>query len=192
MRQADEPERSNPSNPRLRRVIDDTGAAQDHDIGPLVWADATVARIMSRTTYCLRPDVGVRTAIGMLLEERMSGAPVVDDNGRAIGIVSKTDLLRHLHERGESGESSPTTAADQARLGAGFHSTEIDETMVKEVMMPVVFAIAEDARIPAAAALMAGEGVHRLPVLDQGGAVVGILSTLDIVRWVAEQAGYKV
>jgi CBS domain-containing protein len=59
-------------------------------------------------------------------------------------------------------------------------------------MMPVVFAIADDTTIAAAAALMAGEGIHRLPVLDGTGAVVGILSTLDVVRWVAERAGYDV
>jgi CBS domain-containing protein len=142
---------------------------------------------MSRTTYCVRPGVSIRTAASMLLDERMSGAPVVDDDGRPVGIVSKTDLLRHLHERGDAVE-----AGDDAAIERGFHATHVDGTTVADVMMPVVFAIAEDTTIAAAAALMAGEGIHRVPVLDRNGAVVGILSTLDVVRWVAERAGYHV
>jgi CBS domain-containing protein len=174
-------------NLRLRRVIDETGTPSDHVVALRVATGASVQTIMSRTTYCLRPEVSVRTAAAMLLEERMSGAPVVDAQGRPIGIVSKTDLLRHSHERGDSVEAQASTAVE-----AGFHATQIDETVVSDVMMPVVFAIADDTTIAAAAALMAGEGIHRLPVLDGTGAVVGILSTLDVVRWVAERAGYDV
>lgn len=172
---------------RLRRVIDETGTPADHVIALRAATGATVQTIMSRSAYCLRPEVGVRTAAAMLLDERMSGAPVVDADGRPVGIVSKTDLLRHLHERGD--ETEPRSPA---ALEHGYHATQIDETMVCDVMMPVVFAISDDTTIAAAAALMAGEGVHRLPVLDAKGAVVGILSTLDVVRWVAERAGYDV
>lgn len=172
---------------RLRRVIDETGTPADHVIALRAATGATVQTIMSRSAYCLRPEVGVRTAVTMLLEERMSGAPVVDVEGRPVGIVSKTDLLRHLHERGDDVESRTDEAIDP-----GYHTTRIDETTVGDMMMPVVFAIADDTTIAAASALMAGEGVHRLPVLDASGAVVGILSTLDVVRWVAERAGYDV
>ncbi len=172
---------------RLRRVIDETGTPSDQVVALRAAVGASVQSIMSRTTYCLRPDVSVRTAAAMLLDERMSGAPVVDGDGRPVGIVSKTDLLRHLHERGDAVESGGPEAIE-----AGFHATRIDETMVRDVMMPVVFAISSDTTIAAGAALMAGEGIHRLPVLDANGAVVGILSTLDVVRWVAERAGYVV
>ncbi len=172
---------------RLRRVIDESGTPDDKVFALRAASGATVTQIMSRTTYCLRPEVGVRTAVGILLEERMSGAPVVDDDGHPVGIVSKTDLLRHLHERGDSVEPGQDPGVER-----GFHTTDVDSTTVGDVMMPVVFAIAEDTTIAAASALMAGEGVHRLPVLDKEGAVVGILSTLDITRWVAERAGYHV
>lgn len=172
---------------RLRRVIDESGTPSDHVIALRTATGASVQTIMSRTTYCLRPEVGVRTAAAMLLEHRMSGAPVVDGEGRPVGIVSKTDLLRHAHERGEEVEPREDPGLDR-----GFHTAAIDATTVADVMMPVVFAIADDTTIATAAALMAGEGVHRLPVLDAGGAVVGILSTLDVVRWVAERAGYAV
>ena len=43
-----------------------------------------------------------------------------------------------------------------------------------------------------AAALMAYENIHRVPVVAADGAVIGIVSAMDIVRWVAEQDGYVV
>ena len=57
-------------------------------------------------------------------------------------------------------------------------------------MMPMAFSIHEDATVGEASAMMAVEGVHRLPVVDEDGDIVGMLSTTDVVRWVAERAGY--
>jgi CBS domain-containing protein len=189
---AEVPNRSIIPTLRLRRIVDESGATLDHPIGPHTAGTETVAAIMSRTTLCMKPDVGVSTAASILLEQRMSGAPVVDADDRPIGVISKTDLLRHLHERGDAVDISASPEKIDAALGTGFHDTGVDESTVADVMMPVVFAIAEDTTIGVASALMAGEGVHRLPVLGEDGTVVGILSTLDIVRWVARQSGYQV
>ena len=177
----------------VRRVVDQNGDTEDQPTSYSPSRDATVATIMSRTTYCVRPEVSIETLASLLLDHRMSGVPVVDDKGLPVGVVSKTDLLRHLHERGDTPESNETRPpADVAALGPGFHATRVDSTTVADIMMPVVFAVEQDVRIVEAAALMAGEGVHRLAVVDDQLAVIGIVSTLDVVRWVAEQAGYSV
>lgn len=175
----------------VRRVVGPTGDTADHPTTHRPAADMTVAEIMTRTTYCVRPDVGVDTLAGVLLERRMSGVPVVDDTGRPIGVVSKTDLVRHMHERGES---VVMTAKDddqvRSRLGTGYHAVALDQTTVADIMTPVVFALAEDVPIAYAAALMAGENIHRVPIVAADGTVSGVLSALDIVRWVADLAGY--
>lgn len=177
----------------VRRVVDENGDTDDQPTTYSPSRDATVATIMSRTTYCVRPEVSVETLASLLLDHRMSGVPVVNAEGQPVGVVSKTDLLRHLHERGDTPETEEhRPAEDVAALGAGFHATRVDATTVADIMMPVVFAIEQDVRIVEAAALMAGEGVHRLAVVDDQLAVIGIVSTLDIVRWVAEEAGYSV
>jgi CBS domain-containing protein len=59
-------------------------------------------------------------------------------------------------------------------------------------MTPVVFAVPENAPIEKAAALMAFEGVHRVPVVSSAGQIVGILSSLDIISWLAERTGWLV
>lgn len=174
----------------VRRVVDENGDTEDQATSYEPSRSASVATIMTRMTYCVRPDVTVETLAALLLDRRMSGVPVVNDEGQPIGVVSKTDVLRHLHERGDTPASVDTLpAADVAELGPGFHAVRVDATTVKDIMMPVVFAIEQDTPIVRAAALMAGEGVHRLAVVDDQLAVIGIVSTLDVVRWVAETAG---
>ena len=52
-------------------------------------------------------------------------------------------------------------------------------------MTPSVFSIREDARVADASAEMARRGVHRVPVIARDGAVVGMVSALDVMRWMA-------
>ncbi len=176
-----------------RRVMDEHGATEDQPTEYRTSAVATVATIMTRTPYCVRPEVTVEAVTALLLERRMSGVPVVDADGRPLGVVTKTDLLQHLHESGDSVEAvDDATRRVDGALGSGFHPTGVHGTSVRDIMMPVVFAIDQDSTIALASALMAGEGIHRVPVLAADGTVVGILSSLDIVRWVAEGDGYVV
>jgi CBS-domain-containing membrane protein len=65
-------------------------------------------------------------------------------------------------------------------------------TQVKEVMTPVTLAMPEHASIARASALMAYEGVHRVVVVDVSGAVIGLVSPIDVLRWLAQKDGYAV
>jgi len=128
-------------------------------------ADRTPVRaIMTGHVKCVRPDTELAEVCDLLTTESISGAPVVDEAGHAIGIISRTDLIHR--------ELLPPGAT------------------VDDLMMPMAFTLPEHASVAQAAALMAYEGVHRLPVLDTAGAVIGIVSALDIARWVARHDGY--
>jgi CBS domain-containing protein len=132
-------------------------------------ADRTpIADVMSRRVCCVRPDVTIEAVTKLLLENGFSGAPVVDEEGHPMGVISKTDLLR-------LGADSPATPPACATVG--------------DVMMPMAFSLDERVPLALGAAMMATEGVHRLPIVDADGKVVGILSALDILRWMAEQEG---
>ena len=128
-----------------------------------VWA------IMHSEVFCALPSVTIEFTLSLLLDKGISGLPVVDAEGFPLGMVSKTDLVRWMHE---------TTAPAMTR------------TTVAEVMAPLAFTLPSDAVLSHAAALMAIEGVHRLPIVAPDGKVVGILSALDIVRWLAKHDGY--
>ena len=123
-----------------------------------------VSRIMSLNVFCVTEDVTLRALAGCLLSRGISGVPVVDVGGTPIGVVSKTDLLRH----------------------------GTDDGRVSDIMTPMSFTLNEDQSISKASALMAYEGIHRLPVVDAAGKVVGLLSSLDILHWLACKTGNAV
>ncbi|XXT25141.1 CBS domain-containing protein [Sorangium sp. So ce429] len=74
----------------------------------------------------------------------------------------------------------------------GFHVYEPIQTTAREVMTPVVLHLHESASIRQAASLMAYEGVHRLAVTSDDGKLVGILSSLDVLRWFGRSCGYLI
>jgi CBS domain-containing protein len=127
-------------------------------------ADLTpISAVMTADVVCVTPDLTLDALLAILLERNFSGAPVVDGEGRPIGVVSKTDLLRE---------------------------GQLPQTTVGDAMMPLVFTLAETAPLSQAAALMVEEGVHRLPVVSAEGRVVGLLSSFDVMRWIARESGY--
>lgn len=136
---------------------------------PLVDAAAApLSLIMVRKVVCVRADMEVSEARSRMLERGVSGLPVVDNWGRAVGVVSKSDLVEHEITGRPSGRQ------------------------VTDVMTPLVFALPPDASIGQAAALMAYEGIHRVVVVDRSGYVVGLVSSLDVARWLGSRAGHPV
>jgi CBS domain-containing protein len=129
-------------------------------------ARAAVDRIMTRSVICVTPKWTLRELLVVLLEGNMSGVPVVDGSWRPVGIVSKSDVVRYVAEHGS-----------------------IESGTVADCMLPLTLSVTPSTTIGRAAALMAFEGIHRLPVCEATGDVVGIVSALDIARWVAKTAG---
>jgi CBS domain-containing protein len=157
-------------------------------------AETPVSEVMSRQVVCVPQTLDVRALAQLLLERGISGAPVVDDEGLPIGVVSKTDLIRERFDDTEEIEAEPlrvrTRQGYEYELGPGFHAERITSRTVADIMTPLVFSLPEDAPVSQAAALMALEGVHRVPVIADGGTVVGMLTSMDVLRWLAEQDGY--
>jgi len=132
-----------------------------------------VSAIMTTDVVCVTADLPVGTLDRLLSERGISGAPVVDDAGRPIGVISDSDLLRLHRKRGDG--ASPLSDGD---------------LRVRDVMMPMAFCLPQNESIEKVAALMAFEGIHRVPIVDAAGKVTGIVSSLDVLTWVARQNGY--
>jgi CBS domain-containing protein len=135
---------------------------------------STVDEVMVRKVLAVYPDTSLRTAAELMLEHAISGMPVVDDQGRLLGMLSKTDLVRHRLDE-EEGVS--------VTLPSGQHLLE--GTTVEDVMTRQVLTVPEGASLADAAKIMVNASVHRVPVVARTGALVGLVSTSDIVRWVA-------
>lgn len=176
------------------------GAAREEPLprGPAAPLDpeSPLADIMTRDVVCVRPEIAVDEVAALLARHGINGVPVVDAEGRPVGMVSRADVLRAVEERGDTEEVARVTARPHERapldLEPGFHVLEPVTTTAGDVMTPVVVTLHESASIRQAAALMAYEGVHRLPVLSDDGKVVGILSSLDVLRWLGRRCGYLI
>jgi CBS domain-containing protein len=151
---------------------------------------------MTGNVVCVRREVSIESLTALFLERDISGAPVVDDSGAPVGVVSKTDLVRERYMNGESVDAEPLQVTQRRGLtyplGGKFHAEPVARATVADIMTPLAFTLHESTPLSQAAALMAYEGVHRVPVVSDDGRVVGVLSSLDVTRWLAEHHGYIV
>ena len=162
---------------------------------PSSLADRTpLWQVMRPCVVCVRQDLGIDALMSLFVGFDLRSVPVVDEAGRPIGVVSRSDLVNHWYE---SENAAPPMRAQGPNgspgefLGSGFHAVPAAQT-VADVMMCIAFTLCEDASLSHAAALMAYEGVPRIPVVSFEGKVVGIVSSMDVVRWLAQHDGYVV
>ena len=127
-----------------------------------------VSELMQVELQTVAPETPVSDVFAALAESRISALPVVDDAGRLVGVISKTDIL--ATEEDAEGE------ADRAAL--------FERTQVRDLMTSPALTISPDAIVREAAQRMLSAGVHRLFVTD-GDRAVGIISITDILQAVA-------
>jgi CBS domain-containing protein len=147
----------------------------------------TVADLMSHNPVVVRCETPLKDAIAILAERRISGLPVVDESGKLIGIISETDLMWQ-----ETGVTPPAYIMfldsviylqNPATYDRDLHKA-LGQT-VGEVMSKNPITVSPDKPLRDAAKLMQDKSVHRLPVLDSEGHVIGILTRGDIIRAMA-------
>jgi CBS domain-containing protein len=131
---------------------------------------------MTADVVTVGADTPLKDVAAMLAARGISGAPVVDDAGRLLGVVSEADIL--AKERRPAGQSrfaqflgypEPTDTKALARTAG-------------EAMTSPAVTIGADRRVDAVAALMLDRGINRLPVVDRAGKLVGIVTRADLVR----------
>ncbi len=128
---------------------------------------ATVADYMTRSLVTLAPETEINRAMSVLLDKRISGAPVVDGTGVLVGVLSKKDCLRAAVEASYYRDWGATVAAHMSRevetLDAGLG-------------------------IMAAANAFLSSRFRRFPVM-QAGQLVGQISRADALRAMQENWG---
>jgi CBS domain-containing protein len=139
-----------------------------------------VVEVMRRDIVCVPEDLTEGALMGILVENDVAGAPVVDAGGYLIGYVSLSDIVRERYEAADTDE-----AVTVRTRGGGFHLEVVPPT-VRDLMSPVAVEIIDSAHLDTAAALMSARHVNQLPVVDKDGHVVGILHAYDVLRWLGE------
>jgi len=152
---------------------------------------ATAADFMTANPVSIGEDATVQELVALLTERNISGAPVINEAGRPVGVVTQADVLVHDREKGEY--STPVSdvndwidlEAHPFKLGeAGAHVILTDPTLVSEIMTPVVFSVSVHTPGRKVVDELLSMKVHRLFVVDDDGALVGVISPLDVLRYI--------
>lgn len=143
---------------------------------------------MHPNVICLAPDTTVREAEARLADRHVGGAPVVDADGRILGIVSQTDLARHVSRRVSEVEAGRFYTDEEDFQEIGGQATDLGTTPVEKVMSRQVWSVGRNDGVGSAAKLMREHRIHRVLVTEQE-RLVGILTSLDLLRVVEEVAG---
>jgi CBS domain-containing protein len=147
-------------------------------------ADVRVADVMTRDVVVLHPRDTIHEAAVRLARNGISGAPVLDDEGHVVGIVSESDLIHAVMPR--VGVDRGVSVLDLLSvIGRGRFPKHDAGTRVGDIMTEIVIELTPETSIWKAASTMERRGVKRLPVVDRTGALVGILSRADLVKAMA-------
>ncbi len=155
-----------------------------------------VSEVMTRTVVTLSPSMTLEQAAERLVQHGISGAPVVDDRGRLVGVLSETDLLRRLRTLSEEILGKRYLADRVHSLDLLAFLSEREHAAVEEVYRKLRATLVGDAMtrhvetvpptesVEAVAAIMIERDVNRIPVVDQD-RVVGIVTRADLARFLA-------
>jgi len=137
---------------------------------PTIADTIPACQIMSRDVICARADLDLGALTDLVVGRHIGCVPIVDEQGRPQGIVTKLDLVEQLIAQREPDARPLSIVAGQ-------------------VMMPLALTLDEHATVAHAAAMMAIEGIHHVMIVADDGCLLGVVSSMDIVRWLAHNDG---
>jgi len=144
-----------------------------------------VEDVMTCDVITIGPDDMIDKAARLMADHGVSGLPVVDPQGRLVGIVSEGDLIVR--------QTPPRRLpwwraffADGERLARDYQKRV--GVAIRDVMTPHVVSVARSLPIELAAAVLETHRIRRVPVVSEDGGVVGILSRGDLVKVLAARS----
>ncbi len=157
-------------------------------------AAETAADLMTPNPLTVQATATVKEAVAFLADKGISAVPVVDRSGRPIGVLSQSDIIIHDREKVEYLSANPEYY-DRANLGArsrrsfgsGFQVENVDRTRVHEIMTPLIYSVPPDAPCQRVVDDMLSLHVHRLFVVDRNEALIGVISTFDVLRHLRDE-----
>jgi CBS domain-containing protein len=141
----------------------------------------TAEDLMTRGVVAIPREMSLRAAAHRLMQTGVSGAPVVDEQGRCVGVLSRADLVRYLDQGEPSVETEETT--DYSSDWQVVESDPVPDTA--RYMTTNVITARPETRIGELARLMDRERIHRVLITDLVGRVIGIVSSMDILAALA-------
>ena len=157
---------------QIERLPTSEGNGMPPSQNAIIAAHVPVTQIMSRDVLCARHDLPIENVIDLVVNNYIGCVPVVDAHGRPIGMITNRELVEPLANRVATAEESPRWC-------------ELAPQTAGEVMQRVSISLSQQATVSEAASLMALEYVHHVPIVTPDGTIAGLVSSLDVVAWLA-------
>jgi len=155
---------------------------------PLTLNAGTAADLMTPNPLSIRQHATVKEAAAFLTDRRISAAPVIDEAGRAVGVLSRADIVRHHRQEthfvptfSDYYERTDLATRTDEAVPPGFQVENVDPSQVREIMTPVVLAVSLNDSARKVITQMVDNKVHRLFVVDPSDVLVGVISALDVL-----------
>ncbi|MBL1208778.1 CBS domain-containing protein [Geminocystis sp. GBBB08] len=149
----------------------------------------TVAEVMTPTAITVTPEMPLKEAIAILVENKISGLPVIDGEGKLVGIISESDLMWQ-----ETGVEPPPYIMILDSIiylqNLGRYEKDIHKALgqtVGDVMSEKPITIKGNQPVKKAAQILHDKQIRRLPVLNDQDLVIGIITQGDIIRAMASE-----
>ncbi len=138
--------------------------------------EPTVESVMTKDVVTARESTRFKDLVALMTENGVSGVPVVDHEGRPVGVVSEADTL--AKQEYEGGNARMPIAFSRQRRE---HYHKAAGMTAVDLMTAPAITIAEQSSVTAAARLLAEKKVRRLCVVNLSGVLVGVVSRRDII-----------
>ena len=132
--------------------------------------------VMTKGVVAAHESAVFKEIVSFMAANHVSAVPVIDTNRRVVGVVSEADLLAHL------AQVAPRSPRGFLHRSHGDASRKISGTTAAQLMTSPAVVASPDMSISSAAWLVAKTRVKRLPVVDETGVLIGIVSRSDLLR----------
>ncbi len=146
-----------------------------------------VKEVMVKDITSISPEIGCSEALVLLEKMQISGLPVIDENGKLVGMFTEKDILSYILP--SYIEKVGRFIYEENPKSTKRKFMELSKIKVRQLMRKDVVTTTEDTALCEVARVMLTQKARRIPVVDKSGKVVGIVARCDILKAFAKETG---
>lgn len=149
--------------------------------------------MMNTQVVKVHPEDSLEDVVKILLEHKISGVPVLDDDNKVVGMISGRDLLKHTEMLDKQDNSLDFSVLFRPRSYTAksvpyeANTNLFLITRVEEVMSTAVVSVKEHSSFHDVVILMKEHKINRIPVVDEEGRLKGLITRTDLINYLAEK-----
>lgn len=145
-----------------------------------------VKEFMITDVITIKKDKTVRALLELLVTHKIGGVPVVDDDNRLIGVISDGDVIRYIQPKSQTvfDAFSLILVSEKEDLKHKLQHT-VNDSVEKMMRYKGIFTVHPEDSIDEAISIFSKQHLKKIPVIDNGNKVVGVISRGDVIRYIS-------